>query len=221
MPIRPAIAALAACCVLPAAALADCKGEVEAGFEKQRTHAPGYHVEAEHIQGDKTARISIDYVLPDRMQQKIVSPGEPAPIETIAVSKWAWGNMGGGWEELQPQFAQTVTAHVAEMLGQPIKATGEYVCLGKVSVEGKEYVGYRSQPSQPGGDAPKDKGPGAAPQSEIVRTVYIDPASGLPVMNIIGEPKEGAKPVSRSVFSYPEKMAVEAPAAAAPAPRTR
>ncbi len=215
-----AFATLMTACTAPA--LADCKGEVEAAFEKQRTRAPGYHVTAEHSQGEGKAEISIDYVLPDRMQQKITAPNERAPIETIAVAKWAWGNMGAGWEELQPQFAQTVTAHVHEMLAEPIKAEGDYACLGKVTVDGKEYLGYRSMPRNAAQDAPKDKGPGAAAaQPEVARTVYVDPATGLPAINLISEPKEGSKPLSRSVFSYPEKMAVEAPVGAAPAPRTR
>ena len=199
-----AFATLMTACTAPA--LADCKGEVEAAFEKQRTRAPGYHVTAEHSQGEGKAEISIDYVLPDRMQQKITAPNERAPIETIAVAKWAWGNMGAGWEELQPQFAQTVTAHVHEMLAEPIKAEGDYACLGKVTVDGKEYLGYRSMPRNAAQDAPKDKGPGAAAaQPEVARTVYVDPATGLPAINLISEPKEARSPCRGVSFPIRKK----------------
>ncbi len=118
-------------------AIADCRADVEAAFEKQRTASPGYRVVAEQMQDNGKVEITIDYMQPDRMYQKVVAPNERAPIETIAVGKWAWGNMGSGWEELQPQFAQSVTAHAHSTLAEPAKAAGEFDCLGKVTVDGK------------------------------------------------------------------------------------
>ena len=199
-------------------ALADCRGDVEAAFEKQRTAAPGYRVMAEQMQDNGKVEITIDYVQPDRMYQKVVSPSERAPIETIAVGRWAWGNMGGGWEELQPQFAQSVTSHAHVTLAEPAKATGDFDCLGKVTVDGKDYLGYRSKP----GDAPPDRGPAAGtPKPAVLRTVYVDPATGLPALNVVAEPGQEAKPWVRTAYAYPKDLVVEAPVGAAPAPRTR
>lgn len=198
--------------------LADCRGDVEAAFEKQRTTAPGYRVLAEQMQDSGKVEITIDYMLPDRMYQKVVAPNERAPIETIAVGRWAWGNMGGGWEELQPQFAQSVTSHTHVTLAEPAKATGDFDCLGKVTVDGKDYLGYRSKP----GDAPPDRGPGAeTPRPAVLRTVYVDPATGLPALNVVAEPGQEAKPWVRTTYAYPKDLVVEAPVGAAPAPRTR
>ncbi len=193
---------------------ADCKGEVEAAFEKQRTHAPGYRVTAEQFQEGGAVKIAIDYMLPDRMFQSILPPGEKNAVETIAVSRWAWGNMGGGWEELQPQFAQSVTAHVADMLGKPIKAEGEFDCLGKQTVDGRELVGYRTK-------AAAAAGSDGGAKEQVARTLYVDPVTGLPAINLIGDAKDGGKVWARSLFSYPADLKVEAPVGAAPAPRTR
>lgn len=212
--------ALAVTIVLAAGpALADCRSEVETAFEKQRMSVPGYRVLADQAQdsGGKV-EITIDYMHPDRMYQKVVAPNERAPIETIAVGKWAWGNMGGGWEELQPQFAQSVTAHARTTLTEPVKTAGEFDCLGKVTVDGREYIGYRSKPVE----TPPDRGvAGGGEQPVVMRTVYIDPATGLPALNTIAEKGKEDKPWVRSVYSYPKDILVEAPVGAAPAPRTR
>lgn len=197
-----------------AAQAADCKAEVEAAFEKQRTHAPGYHIDAEQYQDIGTVKITLDYMLPDRMYQAIQPPNDKNAVETIAVSRWAWGNMGAGWEELQPQFAQAVSAHVAETLGQPAKAGGTFECLGKVTLDGRELIGYRSSVAEQ-----QAAQPGSA--DLVARTVYVDPATGLPAVNVVGDAKEGGKVWARSVFSYPATLQVEAPAGAAPAKPTR
>lgn len=209
--IAAGAAALTLAAPLAAARAADCRAEVEAAFEKQRTHTPGYHVEAEQFQDAGAVKISLDYVLPDRMSQKILPPHDKNAVETIAVSRWAWGNMGGGWEELQPQFAQSVVAHVSETLGKPVKAGGTFECLGKTTVDGRELIGYRS------GAAPAAPAADGKEAPAVTRTVYIDPATGLPAINMVGDAKEGGKLWAKSVFSYPADLKVEAPVAAAPA----
>ena len=216
-------AGLAGVALLPAATLlptrasaADCRAEVEAAFEKQRTNSPGYRLETQQFQDGGKIEITVDYQMPDRMYQKVVAPNERAPVETIAVARWAWGNMGGGWEELQPQFAQSVTSHVATTLGQPVKATGDFTCLGKTAFEGKDYIAYRTT------TAPETKvaGGNGAAMPDIHRTVYVDPQTGLPALNIISE-DPGSKIWARTQFSYPKDLVVDAPAGASPASRAR
>lgn len=200
-----------------AAAAEDCRGEVEAAFEKQRTTSPGYHVATEQFQEGGKIDVTLDYQMPDRMYQKVVAPGERAPVETIAVARWAWGNMGGGWEELQPQFAQSVTSHVAETLQKPVKATSGFECLGKQTLEGKEYIAYRTGLAQQGTKVADASGKS---MPDIRRTVYVDPQTGLPALNIVAE-EPGGKVWARTVFSYPKELVVDAPAGAAPASRAR
>ena len=96
---------------------APISGSLDAGLEA----ATAGDVKGEWAREDGKTKVTIDYALPDKMHQTVVAPGQPAPLETIAVSRWAWGNQGGGWEELQPQFAQSVTASVHTALAEPIE----------------------------------------------------------------------------------------------------
>jgi len=177
---------------------ADCSGDVTAAFEKQRK-TPAFRMVAESPSDQGPVRMQIDYVPPDRMYQSVQHPSHPKPVETIAIGRWAWGTMGGGWEELQPQFAQSVTAHLRQAMVEPLKQAGQFDCLGTTSFEGKEYVGFRSKPED------------GAQGEMLVRTVYVDPASGLPMLNIVAEAKPGANPVFKGVFTYPSDLKIEAP----------
>lgn len=192
---------------------ADCASEVTAAFERQRkTKAFRMIAETKGDQGPVT--MQVDYVPPDRMHQSVRHPSHPEPLETIAIGRWAWGTMGGGWEELQPQFAQAVTAHMRQTLVDPPQHSGSFECLGKVTHEGREYVAFRSADGgERKADAP-DRGPGAQPAAAaaaLVRTVYVDPATGLPMLNVVSEMRPGSEPVFKGVFSYPEDVKIEAP----------
>lgn len=194
-----ALAASAACAD-------DCSSAVQAAFEKQRVQK-GYHLVIKQQSERGEVETVRDYVAPDRMYNQMTVPGEPAPLQTIAIGRWAWGNQGGGWEELQPQFAQSVTSDVASALQLPVELKDAFACLGKVTRDGMEFIGYRTLP----GPAPN------ANEPPLLRTVLIDAATGLPVRNIIAPAKEGAASLVETVYSYPPDVSVEAPNGAAPA----
>lgn len=189
-----------------AARAADCAADVQAAFEKQRK-LPSYRLVIKQQTERGEVETQRDYQAPDRMYNKMTVPGEPAPLETIAIGRWAWGNQGGGWEELQPQFAQSVTYDVKSALTEPVAITDSFACLGKVSRDGKEFAGYRSEPQ-------KD-----AKAPVLVRTVLIDAASGLPARNIISEARDGAPEVVATSYSYPADITIDAPRAAPAARR--
>jgi len=185
----------------------DCSAAVQAAFEKQRT-LPSYRLMAKQQSETGVVETQRDYVAPDRMYNKITIPGEPAPLETIAVGRWAWANQGGGWQELQPQFAQSVTFEVSNALATPVEVKDAFACLGKVMREGKEYLGYRNA-AQPASGKPEGHA--------ITRTVLVDAATGLPAHNLVGEADAGTPPVIATTYSYPADLAVEAPLDALPA----
>jgi hypothetical protein len=192
---------------------ADCGAEVSAAFEKQRK-SKGFRTSSLDGGAQGLVAVQVDYVPPDRMHQIVRHPNHPEPIETIAIGRWAWATMGGGWEELQPQFAQSVTAHTRQALVEPLPQAGVFECLGKVAFEGQEYLGYRS--AEAPAVAPPDRGPGAAaspaaPAGPLVRTIYVDPASGLPMLNVVGDGKAGTTPVYKAVYSYPGDIKIESP----------
>jgi hypothetical protein len=181
--------------------LADCKGEVEAAFQKQRT-LKSFRMTVKAPKDDGTVVEQVtDYVLPDKMHQSIIAPDEEKPLETIAISKWAWSNQPGYWEELKPYFAQLIAEDIRSRLVDPLKLAAEFECLGKVTLEGKEYLGYRTEP-----EAFKEGPP-------VARTIYVEEASGLPAFNIVAAVAPDAKPVFKAEFSYPTDIVIEAPLA--------
>lgn len=183
----------------------DCSKAVAQAFEKQRA-APSFRFAATMPSEAGATRMTIDYVRPDRMHQKVEAPGQPAPVETIAVGRWAWGTQGGGWEELQPQFAQSVVAHVHEALIAPPKMTGSFACLGTAKLDGAEVLAYRSVAREA---APANGGDTAEP--ELTRTIYVDPKTGLPVGNVVAAAGSESAPVFDGRYSYPTDIVIEAP----------
>lgn len=182
-----------------APALADCKGEVEAAFNKQHEQK-GYHSVVISQSDIGQQEQYFDYNPPDRIYRKVISPGEQNPIEMIGIGRWAWNNEGSGWIELEPQYSAVVVSHLRETFGQPVKVTAEFKCLGKTAYEGKEYMGYQTEP---------DAG---ANEDALVRTVLIDPATGLPAFNIVGPVKfDGAKLAVKESYSYSPDIDIQAP----------
>lgn len=188
----------------PARAGDECRAAVETAFAKQRVTATGYRFAAQ-VPGDQgVTKMTIDYLPPDRMYQRVEAPGHSKPVETIAIQRWAWGTMGGGWEELQPQFAQSIISHVRETLINPPKITAAFNCLGKVKLGENDYLGYRT-------DQPNAQ-PAAEPNApQLSRTIYVNEATGLPAANIIARTDGKERAVFDGRYSYPTDIAIEAP----------
>jgi hypothetical protein len=206
------VALLATLIAAPAFA-ADCAGEVQAAFEKQRTQ-PAFRVNAKQPSPRGEVSSQTDFQQPDRMYSKVEVPGEPGALETIAIGRWAWASHGRGFQELQPQFAQSVTFDVTAKLTTPAKVTGTYNCLGTVKRDSRDLVGYRNDPK------PADDKPVSPDNPLIVRTVYVDPANGLPVLETLSESKADAAALVSVAYTYPSDIKIEAPDAI-PAGRTR
>ena len=192
---------------------ADCASEVQAAFEKQRTQ-PSYRVNSKSPSVRGEIATQTEFQQPDRMYNKVEVPGEPGALETIAIGRWAWASHGGGFQELQPQFAQSVTYDVTATLTTPVKTSEPFTCLGKVTRDGKEFVAYQSEPKASPGQP-------AGPENPLIaRTVFVDPATGLPALNIVSETKPDAPALVSAAYSYPADIKIEAPDAI-PAGRTR
>jgi hypothetical protein len=175
-----------------------CKDQVAAAFAKQRS-APAFRMVA-GLKGESgPAEITVEYIAPDRMRQTIVAPNQQE-LETVLVGTRAWSRQGTNWEELMPAIAQTIIAQVREAVVDPPKDVSEFTCLDKVTVDGNEYLGYRSVEAAP---------PGAGPAHPIHRTVYVDPKTGLPAVNLVAEDAPGAVPMFKGVYSYPTDLVIE------------
>jgi hypothetical protein len=132
------------------------------------------------------------------MYRKIVVKGEAAPLETIGIRDLAWNNVGGGWSEMRPPFSQMVTAEMKQVFLTPPKASADFTCLGEVAFEGRTLKGYQTLPAKTESGA------------ELARTIYVDPATGLPAFNVIG-PTGGGDPLLKEAFTYPADIAIEKP----------
>ena len=190
---------------MPAFAGENCAADVEAAFTKQHAQT-AYRVDVSSPIKSDGATETIDYMPPLKMYRRIKSPDQDFEIETIGFGNRAWSREGGGWFELKPHIASMVEMHLRDTFGSPPKITSQFNCLGKVKVDGKEYLGYQTVPDKmDGGDM-------------VARTIYADLATGLPTLNIVGE-ATGAKPAMvREAYSYPADIEIEIPENAPAAP---
>ncbi len=183
------------------AAGADCSADVLAAVRKQ-LEQKAFRVEFAQATAEGEAHMKIDYVPPMKMLQTVTSPAMPGEQQTMLVNDRAFSGSGGSFEELQPQFTQSIVAEVTSALARPSKLEG-YECLGTVKYEDQDLVGYRFE----------DKThPQTDPSKAIARTIYVDPKSGLPAYNVIASLAEGAKPLREVKYSYPADIEIVAPA---------
>lgn len=187
----------------------DCSADVLAAVRKQLA-LKAFRVEFSQPTAEGEAHMRIDYMPPLRMLQTVTSPAMPGEQQTMLVNNRAYSGAGGSFEELQPQFTQSIIAEVAEALARPSKLEG-YECLGTVKYENQDLLAYRSE----------DKAhPQADPSKALARTIYVDPKTGLPAYNVIAALAEGSKPLREVKYSYPTDINIVAPANA-PAQKLR
>lgn len=181
---------------IPAMADEACRTAVTEAFNKQRAQR-AFTLVSQLKSDTGKAEIEVAYQPPDRMRQVVRAPGQ-APLETTLYGMRAYSRQGeGAWEELMPALAQTIIAQVRQAAVDPPQNVGDFECLGKATVDGREYLAYRSiEQSRPGA-------------TQLHRTVYVDPKTGLPALNIVADTVPGSEPVFRGVYDYPEKLEIE------------
>jgi hypothetical protein len=145
--------------------------------------------------------IKAEYQPPDRMRQTVTAPGQEM-LETVLYGQRAYSRQGSKWEELMPAVAQTIIAQVRAATIDPPKEVGNFDCMGTTTLDGKEYLAYRSVEKQ--ADAGAATG---APQ--LHRTIYLDPKTGLPALNIVSADEPNAETVFKATYDYPEKIEIE------------
>lgn len=192
-------AALAALCAAATAARADCKQEVADAFEKQRK-VSAFRMVTQMINERGPVRMTVDYVLPDRMHQTVKAAIDPAATETILVGKRAWVSNGSGWQALPMEDGLQIAEDLQKMLLEGGKEQPVFDCLGYVEVEGRKLRAY---------EAMRDK---SAPPGAPTRMVYVDPTTGLPVRNIVALAEKLDRPFFRQDYSYPQDLKIEVPA---------
>jgi hypothetical protein len=195
------LAALSLAIATPAFAT-DCTKDVLAAFEKQRA-SKAFRVEFNQPTAEGEAHMTIDYMPPNKMLQTVISPAMPGEQQTMLVGDRAFAGTSGSFEELLPQYTQSIVTEVNEAVGAPPKNLGGFECQGPANLDGQNLIAYRTA----------DKNPPDADRSKIMaRTIYVDPVTGLPAFNVIASLAGAAKPVLKVKYSYPADIDIVAPA---------
>lgn len=205
--------ALGAFLISSASAFADCSTEVDAAFEKLRKSA-AFSMETKITNEQGTLTMSNDYVMPDRMHQRVsLSTGGPQTMEMVLIGDKAWSNHGQGWAPLPPNFAQEVAKQMKETVAEPPKDTSKFKCLGDVEFEGVTYAAYRATRTPDAEKGEKEKKSAAQPAASTpnVQTVYIDKKTGLPARNIVTPEADTKKRLFDGTFTVRDGLKIEPP----------
>ncbi len=195
----------------PAVADKACKDQVEAAFAKLRGQK-SFTLETTITNPQGKLKMRADYVLPDRMHQRVTLGEEGTPMEMIVIGKSAWSNQGQGWSALPEKFAEAVAEQVKETVAQGSNSVSDYECLGEVDFEGKKYVAYKGILPTPIDPASEQRGPRVdAVKVPNQQHVYIDKDTGLPVRNIVNPVTEPDKRLFDGRFSIVEGLKIDEP----------
>jgi hypothetical protein len=164
------------------------------------------------VNAQGSLKMTVDYVLPDRMHQKVLLTGGSGTVELIVIGTKAWSNNGQGWVEMPAAFAEHVAGQIKETVAAPPPRETDFSCLGEKEFEGKTYAAYRAVLVTP------EAQPQAASPGGDIQTVYIDKTSGLPERNIVTADATSEQRLFDGTFSFPEVLAIEPPAATIAAP---
>jgi hypothetical protein len=183
------------------ASAADCTKDVLAAFAKQRS-SKAFRGEFSQPTAEGEAKMTIDYMPPDKMLQTVTSPAMPGEQQTMLVGNRAFAGTSGAFEELLPQYTQSIVAEFKESVSAPTGNLGTFECLGATKLDSQSLVAFRTA----------DKGPaGPDASKQMARTIYVDAGTGLPAYNIVAPLAANADPVLKVKYSYPTDIEIVAP----------
>lgn len=200
-PYRTTILAAAATLSLAAPAYADCSQEVADALEKQRK-VSAMRQTSRMITERGPTDMTVDYLLPDRMHQKVKALIDPAATETILIGTRGWVSNGSGWQALPLEQSSELADSFRAAVIEPPKQMNRYECQGKVEIDGRQLVAYKAVQEKTG-----------RPDATLGMT-YIDPVTGLPVRTTMATPDKPDRPFFKQDVTYPQDIKIEAPAVA-------
>lgn len=196
---RFAVAALSLTLFATASYGEDCSDKVKAAFEKQHAKKM-FRVSMSQPTAEGPVEMTVDYHLPDKMLQTVVAPHMPGEQQTMLVGDRAFAGSGGGFEELLPQFTQSVVSEFLNATDASKQNYSGFACVGDQALDGKTFVAYRTT-----GKADAD------PAKTLARTIYVDKDSGLPMFNIVAALAGDTSPVMKATYTYPTDIEIIAP----------
>ena len=179
-----------------------CREEVSVALQKLRKSS-WFRMDSNMLTENGPTDMSVEYVLPDRMHQKVTVVATKQTTEIILVGKQAWGNEGSGWRVLPETVAQQVAAQMAENVVEQQQDVGNYSCKGRTKFDGRDVMGYKLE------DEPAKGAEG--PKNEAFRMFYVDATTGLPVSNVLLTIGREDKPFFKTSYSFPLDLKIEPP----------
>lgn len=197
--------------MLSSPASAGCKEDVDNAFIKLR-ETKSFRLTTKIVNPQGTLNMQVDYVLPDRMHQRVRLGDSPAEMETVAIGEKVWSNQGQGWAEVPKNFADEIAKQLKQSVAEPSKSKIDYTCLGDTTFEGKPYTAFQAKLPAP------EQVKSDAPAKENVQTLYVDKTSGLPARNVVAGVDAPDKFVFDGTFSTPFGIDIKEPSVDKPAP---
>lgn len=179
-----------------------CGDEVAAALQKLR-NSSWFRMESRMITENGLTDMTVDYVLPDRMHQKVTVVGQPVTQEVILIGEQSWSNEGEGWRALPKDITDQLITQMKDNVLTEQKEVGKYACKGRTQLDGKDVMAYKLE------DEPPEDSKGT--KNEAFRMFYVDSMTGLPVLNAIVSPGREDKPLFKTSYSFPIDLKVEAP----------
>lgn len=184
-----------------------CRDEVAASLQKLR-NSSWFRMETSMITENGPTEMTVDYVLPDRMHQKVTVAGQPVKQEVILIGAEAWSNEGDGWRILPQDITTQLVSQMKDNVLTEQSDVGNYACKGKTKLEGKDVMSYKLE------DEPPENAQGT--KNEAFRMFYVDALTGLPLRNAIISPGREDKPLFKTSYTFPLDLKIEAPKDAKP-----
>jgi hypothetical protein len=184
-----------------------CSDEVSASLQKLRKSS-WFRMTSDMITENGPTTMQVDYVLPDRMHQKVTNKLTNKASEVILVGNEAWSRQGeGSWTALKANIAAEPQTQMQETVLQQQADVGAYTCKGQTKFEDHDVMSYRleSEPGKSGGE-----------KNQTYRMFYVDALTGLPVGNALLVPGHDKKPIFKTIYSFPLDLKIEPPKDVAP-----
>lgn len=179
------------------AAAEDCSQQVADALAKQRA-VSAMRQQTRMITERGPVDMTVDYLLPDRMHQRVKALIDPAATETILIGNRAWVSSGQGWQPLPLEQSSELAEEVRKAVVDAPAQQNRYDCAGKETVDGRELLAFRAVP---------EKGQGA----NTIGTTYVDPITGLPVRTVMARADKPDRPFFRQDVTYNPDVKIEPP----------
>ncbi len=179
-----------------------CRDEVSAALKKLRSTS-WFRMNTTMITETGPVAMEIDYVLPDRMHQKVTQKLANTSSELILVGDNAWGSDGKGWAPLSGELTGQLKAQLYENVIEEQKDVGNYACKGRTQFEGRDALSYKLE-DEPAQDS-------TAPKNSTFRMFFVDALTGMPLGNALLVPGREQAPLFKATYTYPIDMKIEPP----------